>query len=41
VMHLVHADRVVPRPLPVIQAVTQRKGALVKSSSDGQSKTSE
>jgi hypothetical protein len=36
VVRLVRADRVVARPLPVIQALAQREGALVKCSADGQ-----
>src|SRR5262249_8632285 len=35
VMYLVHADRVVSRPLAVVQAVAKRESALVKGSSDG------
>jgi hypothetical protein len=40
VMHLVHADRVVPGPLAVIQAVAERKRALVEGSTDGQEESS-
>ena len=36
VMHLVHADRVVARPLAVVQAVAKRKSSLVKCGSDWQ-----
>ena len=37
VMRLVRADRVVARPLAIVQAVAQRKGSLVKCGSDRQS----
>src|SRR5215469_6640411 len=35
VVHLVGADRVISRPLAVVEAGTQRKSALVKSRSNG------
>jgi hypothetical protein len=37
-MHLIAADRVKARPLAVIQALTQGKGAVVKCGPDGQRK---
>ncbi len=40
VMHFVHADRVVSRPLAVVEAVAEGKGSFVKRSSDGQGMTS-
>src|SRR5262249_11355991 len=34
VMHFVHAGRVVSRPLAIVEALAERKGAFVKGSSD-------
>jgi hypothetical protein len=36
VMHLIHANRVISRPLAIIQAVAKRKCSLVKRGSNGQ-----
>jgi hypothetical protein len=36
VMHFVHTDRVVSRPLAVIQTVAEGESSLVKCSSNGQ-----
>jgi hypothetical protein len=36
VMHLIHADRVISRPLAIIQALAERKSSLVKCSSNRQ-----
>ena len=35
VVHFVHADRVVSRPLAVVEALAEGKGSFVKSGSDG------
>jgi hypothetical protein len=37
-MHFIHADRVIAGPLAIVEAVAERKGALVKCSADGQGK---
>src|ERR1700694_2443678 len=34
-VHLIHADRVVSRPLAVVEALAERESSFVKSSSDG------
>ena len=34
-MHLVNADRVVSRPLAVVEALAERKSSFVKCGSDG------
>jgi hypothetical protein len=36
VMHFIHADRVIARPLAVIKALAERKCSFVKCSSDWQ-----
>src|SRR5438094_3491983 len=34
-VHLIHADRVISRPLAIIEALAEREGAFVKGGSDG------
>jgi len=36
VMHLIHADRVIARPLAVVQAVAQGERPFMESCTDGQ-----